>query len=240
MRSLVVSRRFLVIVAIVAMPVTGGPVVAREPESPNGVGAAAVALEMGAAEGGLATSDTFWLPFDHNGEEVGFGSLDAITEASDLVVIGTVAGVRGAPSFSPDLDQDYEYDVSLPFAWVDIRIESILKGSVAGDERDVVHLLMYVADPSALDEVTELPIERAIFFLWNGAEMAARSGQSASFQEPWRDTYVRVNYQGVLREFDGKTVPIRSQKTDEGEWPSREVEGLPFDSVVADVRLAGR
>jgi len=181
----------------------------------------------------IVASTRFWDLSTGGDSLFWFESLREITADSDLVVVGRVTAVR--PADTVTLGDPETYESEIDFAYVTVEIEEVLSGVPATRTSGSVDLRIPIWQ-TPLDEVAaDLPDDRHLLFLINGAEYSAEVGDPAAEQERWRYIYHLNGPGAVVRDIDGIARGARTENPDLFPAP---VEGVAFEEVVERTRAA--
>jgi hypothetical protein len=174
--------------------------------------------------------DEFWTNLFYGDPDfTAFPSLGALIGASDAVVVVSLEQVVQGQSYDAGSNKT-EFD-----AYVVVRVERLLHGSLPQEHIPVIVLLSLGANPAdaALRLVqlqTSMPKEEGILFLQNlVAWDKALSGSSTSRYDP--TVYQVLSAQGVFRNANGLAKAARNAP---GDWP-KQLNGVDFGSVTSSI-----
>jgi len=161
--------------------------------------------------------------------QASYDSLAAIGDASDLVVLGTLTGIRPGRDVEVTETKETEYQ-----ATITVRVDEVLKGrpvEAAAGALQVEFLLAF--SPGSYDPwAKSAPIgDRVVLFLVNKGAEATRLGLAPDAPGWGVDYYTVRNGQGFVRDAGGTS----QVKPDADPWLLA-LSGRPFDEVVSEVR----
>lgn len=167
-----------------------------------------------------------------------FDSLEAMVDAADVTVLGTVVdGMAGERHVSEEDDGDRDVQIDMQLV---VRVDEVLAGKV-GDGSDMVRV---VVGPFDEGEVTpelwgRFLGQQSLFALRRaGSEVRTEWGIRHFDPETFAQNLYYVVYSRGLLDDDaeGNTVAPWAEKTG---WIT-EIIGQPFDQVLDQIRAAGR
>jgi len=159
-----------------------------------------------------------------------YDSLDQMTKAADLVMVGTVTQIRQDPSRHTGLSPS-----DGAFAQLDFNVEEVLSGAPQVSSSGAIIVELFMTDPGQYDRFSAgLPTERVLIFLRNKAVEAKQNGWPDEGPDTGHLYYRVVSDQGIVRDVDGLAVA----PDDEGGFLS-DINLKTFDEVVAAIRGAG-
>lgn len=159
-----------------------------------------------------------------------YDSLDQMTKAADLVMVGTVTRIGQDPSRHTALSPS-----DGAFAQLEFKVEEILGGAPQVSPSGAIIVELFMTDPGQYDRFSAgLPTERVLLFLRNKAVEAKRNGWPEEGPDTGHLYYRVVSDQGIVRDVGGRAVA----PDDEGGFLSN-INLKTFEEVVAAVRSAG-
>lgn len=176
-------------------------------------------------------SEAFWGALTYSATFVDhFDSLRDMTDSVDLVVVGRMtAAAPGRVVAGPE-------DAPLSFLTVTFAVDEVIRGSVESREPGSIEVEFFLPSPGVLDTVVaNVPSDRQLLFLLNGAAMDRQAGKPVTDQERDRYTYLLPNFQAVLRDIDGVASRPPVPEEDRADFPA-ELNGERFDDLVTRIR----
>ena len=169
-------------------------------------------------------SDFFWNAVSGGDWHNIYGSLDEIVADSDLIVTGRIVELRFGENVR-----------GFEVIRATVVLSEVLKGEPQSQDRGTITLQLPPVLPSERDAIlSTVPEHPHLLFLHYAPSEAERDGVAESAQDDELYDYVMVNgIQGALRSIEDETRSLPG--TDLTPFPS-DLNGRPFDSVVADVR----
>lgn len=170
----------------------------------------------------------FWAGVAPGGDNVEhYTSLDGMTRAADVVVVGTVTRISQDPARHTDVSPS-----DGAFAQLDFKVEQVLGGTPEFAAPTILSVELFMTDPTQYARFAAgLPSEQVIAFLRNKAVEAKENGWPLEGPDAGHLYYRVVSDQGVIRNVDGKAVP-----NDDGGGFLSALNKKTFDQVVSDVQ----
>lgn len=166
------------------------------------VAAGAAWFATGEDEAGAGQPKPFWSLISWQGDESNLpADVSDIVKRSDAVVLAHVSGVvdgREMKGFSDATPPN----PAIPrprSVFVQLTVDEVVKGAVTGSQ--VLNLEMPAPpEPLTIDTVRDgMPPGQMLFFLWNNAALAKRSGfTSATIQQREKDVWQTVGTTGIV------------------------------------------
>jgi hypothetical protein len=171
-------------------------------------------------------ADRFWdALYIHGAQVEDHESLDALAEASDVIVLGTLASADYGRRRGSDRDGWVHY------GHLRVAIHETLRGADLVPSEGLVVEVMLGSDRAfaAMDEVP--PGERLVMFLRHKESEARRLGLPDDQVALERGFFRVVQPEAVVRDREGRVHPRMRADNLYGDW-----YGKPFDDFVAAVR----
>jgi hypothetical protein len=182
--------------------------------------------------------EAFWAGlFNGEPEAVTYSSLAEMVNDSDLVVLGSFAGVTAGP------DSDAGSGQTNYMATVTVKVAKVLRGKLPNPASETVPIAIFLgADPTGSESPyttfianlkASMPAERGVFFLQNLVAYYSRFDPTAkSRYDP--TVYQVTSVQGLFRDTAGK---VDMPATATGPWIAT-YKGTSFDTVVSQLTSA--
>jgi hypothetical protein len=180
----------------------------------------------------------FWAGlFNGEPEAVTYSSLAEMVKDSDLVVLGSFAGVTAGP------DSDAGSGETNYMATVTVKVTKVLRGTVSASTDETVPVVFLLGTGRTGNESpyttfianlkASMPAERGVFFLQNLVAYYSRFDPTAkSRYDP--TVYQVTSVQGLFRDTAGK---VDMPATATGAWIAT-YKGKSFDTVVSQLASA--
>lgn len=161
-----------------------------------------------------------------------YESVREIVEASDVVVVGTLSGVR--PADRTILSPGEPYESFIDFALVTVEIEEVLKGEPVTRTPGRLDWRITIGQSTVETVASVLPTGRYMLFLIHGPNDLAPDG-SPEEKARWRFVYSNTNG-GIVGEVDGLATDLTLDQ-DPALFPTI-IAGQPFEELRERVRQA--
>jgi hypothetical protein len=204
------------------------------------VGAVIFATVVFAGLGGLSGSSAstrgepdFWELLHAEGAQYQwFESLEDMSAASSVVIVGRIVSVTDGRVFNPE--PEYGERGKVYYLAATVEVESVLHGSLARAGARSITVELFAPNVAAIPLIKEsTPSETSIFFLLNKAVHPATAGLSRQDRASEAQYYEIMGEQAHLEDVSDKVSVSSAIGPDE--FPQG-LAGRPFADLVAEIR----